>query len=132
MTDKQKQKRILKLADYVESLPRERFNFRHWVGSGWQGKVDLSCGTTACALGWATAMPMFRRLGLRMGQSELVGGAPEVFGSNSIVRLAELFGVTTSVFDRLFHPDSRPGYLPGRVTNKQWAKHARSIYAELQ
>lgn len=50
--------RLLRLAEFLEQLPPERFGFGSWVGSDWKGKPDLSCGTTACALGWATvALP---------------------------------------------------------------------------
>lgn len=59
-------KRLLKLADFLEKLPRKRFDYSTWVGSSWEGAPDLSCGTTACALGWAATMPEFRRLGLRL------------------------------------------------------------------
>jgi hypothetical protein len=54
---------LLTLADFLAELPPERFNYESWVGEDWDGKPDLSCGTTACALGWACTMPAFRRLG---------------------------------------------------------------------
>lgn len=59
-------RRLLVLARFLEKLPPKRFDFEHWVGHGWKGAQDLSCGTTACALGWAATMPYFRRLGLRL------------------------------------------------------------------
>lgn len=59
-------RRLLKLADFLKKLPANRFDYTSWVGLDWQGKQDLSCGTTGCALGWATTMPEFRRLGLRL------------------------------------------------------------------
>jgi hypothetical protein len=49
--------RLLKLADFLDALPPERFNYGSWVGDDWKGMQDLSCGTTACALGWATTIP---------------------------------------------------------------------------
>ncbi len=58
--------RLLLLADFLDKLPPERFRFATWVGDTWGGKPDLSCGTTACALGWATTIPEFREAGLRM------------------------------------------------------------------
>lgn len=57
-------KRLLKLADFLDKLPPKRFNYCKWVGDDWRGAKDLSCGTTACALGWATTIPQFRKLGL--------------------------------------------------------------------
>lgn len=59
-------RRLLKLADLLEKLPQERFDMKYWVGNGWKGKPDLSCGTTACALGWATTVPSLRKAGLKL------------------------------------------------------------------
>ena len=59
-------RRLRKLADFLDKLPRKRFNYLVWVGEDWKGAPDLSCGTTACAVGWATTIPAFRRLGLRL------------------------------------------------------------------
>jgi hypothetical protein len=56
--------RLLKLADRLETWPRKRFDFTTFVGMDWGGDPDLSCGAVACALGIATTMPIFRRLGL--------------------------------------------------------------------
>lgn len=59
-------KRLLKLADLLYKLPPKRFYYGSWVGEHWLGKPDLSCGTSACALGWATTVPSFRKLGLQL------------------------------------------------------------------
>ncbi len=59
-------RRLLRLADFIEQIPPERFKFSSWVGSDYRGKPGIGCGTTACAFGWATAMPLFRKLGLRL------------------------------------------------------------------
>lgn len=59
-------RRLLKLAKLLRKVKKERFNYTHWVGEDWKGAANLSCGTTACALGWATTMPSLRRLGLRL------------------------------------------------------------------
>lgn len=58
------------LATLLEELPPERFDYFVWVGSTWQGQKDLSCGTTACAAGWATTLPSYRAKGLFLGQDE--------------------------------------------------------------
>lgn len=63
--------RLLLLADFLEKLPEERFDYVSWVGHNWRGKQDLSCQTTACALGWAATIPEFRAAGL--GLSYLSG-----------------------------------------------------------
>lgn len=72
--------RIAKLIAFMEKLPRsaeKHFSMKEWVrhkkakhnhgiaeGKPVPAKALLSCGTTACALGWGTAMPYFKRLGL--------------------------------------------------------------------
>lgn len=67
--------RLLKLAAFLETLPPARFDYARWCGSGVIGEfADTSppthmfegCGTNACALGWATAIPEFQALGLRI------------------------------------------------------------------
>ncbi|MGH7749129.1 MAG: hypothetical protein ACREQ5_30855, partial [Candidatus Dormibacteria bacterium] len=59
--------RLLRLADFLENdVPADRFDFAHWVGKDWAGAPDLSCGTSACALGWATTIPEFQALGLKL------------------------------------------------------------------
>lgn len=71
ITQKQSDARLYALARLLEALPPERFYFGHWVGGNYQGKPDLSCGTTACALGWATTMKSLRKSGLRIGQPNM-------------------------------------------------------------
>jgi hypothetical protein len=61
--------RLLLLADFLEKLEPERFYFNSWVGKSWAGHADLSCGTTACGLGWASAMPEFQALGLHLSNA---------------------------------------------------------------
>jgi hypothetical protein len=81
-------KRILKLADFLKTVPPEKFDMTRFAGSmesnTWgsyvtrrllAGKKIGDCGTTACAAGWATTMPVFRKLGLvlrnREGRTEV-------------------------------------------------------------
>lgn len=68
-------RRLLKLARFLRTIPRKRFDYSNWVGENWKGSQDLKCGTTGCALGWAVTMPEFRRLGLRL----LTGGTLKGF-----------------------------------------------------
>src|SRR5688572_7294928 len=75
--------RLLRLAELLEALPRKRFNFTSWVGDDWRGASDLSCGTTACALGWATTIPSLRRAGLRMARADGGVGFVRMAGDTS-------------------------------------------------
>jgi hypothetical protein len=58
--------RLELVAKKLESLPPERFNYSSWIGKNWEGAQDLSCGTTACALGWAATIPELQEAGLRI------------------------------------------------------------------
>jgi hypothetical protein len=146
-------KRILNLADFVEKLPRNRFGFASWVGHNWGGKPDLSCGTTACALGWATTMPEFSRLGLRLSKQigvyllnqpheEADYRLPYIQAADKIFGLAEneaelLFvpGPETDDYDEeiYYNDNDTKGetQLSEAATPQQWAKHARAFVANL-
>lgn len=65
--------RLLLLADFLDKLPSERFDYTRWISSGWKGNPDLSCGSVACALGWATTIPELRAAGLRLVKADQTG-----------------------------------------------------------
>lgn len=44
--------RLLKLADFLEKLPRKKFNFNAVVLGDDRPNKTLSCGSQACAIGW--------------------------------------------------------------------------------
>jgi hypothetical protein len=89
MLTKKAKTRLLKLAEFMERLPkedREHFNMGVWfmhAGAGHGhgvspgqvvGKKEITkCGTSACALGWATTIPAFRRAGLKLIATEGIG-----------------------------------------------------------
>lgn len=59
--------RLLKLADFLEtSVPRKRFSMEEWVAHDSNAKTPKECGFAGCAMGWATAIPSFRRAGLHL------------------------------------------------------------------
>ena len=58
-------KRLLKLADFLKTVPKKRFNF----GVFSDGVLGPGCGSKGCALGWATQIKGFRdrrRCGLEL------------------------------------------------------------------
>lgn len=141
-------KRLLKLADFLDTLPRKRFDFDQFVGDDWKGTQDLSCGTTACAIGWMPAIPAFRRLGVRYKGTpqEQIGTAVDgtpIYESayvrvcmkdsreeyNTEVGVGEqIFGLNRESFNHLFIPGyTGYGYsgLSEKATPKQVAKHIR-------
>lgn len=109
-------RRLLKLADFLYELPPTRFAYESWVGESWEGKPDLSCGTTACAFGWATTIPSFRKLGLRLKPNRSEGRAHVTLKDFSgwsarfenAPRLAarKIFGLDTDEFEYLFVPNT--------------------------
>lgn len=103
-------RRLLKLAAFLEKLPPERFDYDRWVGNDWLGEPDLSCGTAACALGWATTIPEFRRLGLRLSRC----GEPHCGRLYDHAAATEIFGVTENEAAFLFIPD--------RFAPREWLK----------
>lgn len=70
VTTKESNRLLLLLAAFLPTVPDRRFNYRSWVGSDWRGNPDLSCGTAACAGGWATTLPEFQALGLQLEKSD--------------------------------------------------------------
>ncbi len=118
-------KRLLKVADVTdEAAAKERFYFGSYVGGknefypgeGWQGKANLSCGTSACAMGWATTVPAFRRLGLQMyrsykSSSGFYSGRVCLKGSEGqadadVLAGEKLFGISRTEYYSLFIPSS--------------------------
>jgi hypothetical protein len=54
------------LATELETQTRIPFDYSRWVGAGWGGDPQLSCGTCACAAGLATTLKPFQELGLHL------------------------------------------------------------------
>lgn len=127
-------KRLLKLADFLDTVPRKKFDLTHWVGQSYVGKLSLSCGTTACALGWATTIPAFRKLGLRM-VGRVVGMKSGYPSSPDAAK--EIFDLGATGFNRLFTPtsanypeDNVRGQLDPNATPKQVARNIRKYVEE--
>ena len=104
-------RRLLTLAALLKKLPPRRFTMRKWVGWDWSGDPTLSCGTSACALGWATTIPSLRRLGLRLdlGEGCVVlrrkrRDAVVAYFDGYKTIASELFGLTDVEADKLFMP----------------------------
>lgn len=110
-------RRLLKLADFLDALPPARFDYGVWVRSDWQGSSDLSCGTAACALGWATTIPEFRKMGLRLVR-RFKSGVPVYKSREGASAAAAFFGVTDEeafyLFVRNVHKTRPRSKSPGR------------------
>jgi hypothetical protein len=130
--------RLIRLAKFLDTLPPERFDYGRFVGDGWEGKQDLSCGTTACALGWAATMPEFRALGLRL----VANGYGHDFVTNmwndsAFFAASELFETTLEQARYLFGGDvtlrvelhGLPYQPATSATPRQVADHLRAFVA---
>lgn len=132
-------RRLLKLAKFLEKLPEERFFYGLWVGDDWAGKPDLSCGTTACAMGWATAIPEFRELGLRMRRFKTdTGGFVALRGARFDEYEDDFFDLTAAAAERVFgldYDETNCLFVPGHnvdsllsdATAKEVAAHIRKF-----
>lgn len=123
--------RILRLCDYMEALPKEsakHFDMQDFLKHSGDHDHKLpeivrqkdlhTCGTSACALGWAATMPYFKRLGLELTRDgEVHGDEYTVFDLGScgdrVDPWCDLFGGLN--IDR---------------TPKQWARRARKLVRE--
>lgn len=130
-------KRLLRLAKFLEKLPRHRFDYGSWVGSDWEGKPDLRCGTTACALGWATTL-WPRELKLTRGDvgNGFVTRARshlrnlENCNETSFSAASTAFAIDAETALVLFSPEG--ARLPKEATPKQVAKHIRKYVAKVR
>ena len=99
-------KRLEQVVRVLEELPREkRFDLRTW----------MTCGTTACACGWAGMDPWFWRRGFKtrkVGRTAAYDVSYKSYAGMWGVRL--FFGLTPYYGNRLF---SRSGY--GRDGSKR-------------
>lgn len=135
-------RRLLALADLLWNLPRGRFDYTKWVGDSWEGMSDLSCGTTACAFGWATTIPSLQRLGLQLYKSDSPHLRARVIlkKQRGFVESSDAAFEVFELSDDEYHWLFIPGYFPGhdlttigltnpgpnnRATAKTVAKHIR-------
>lgn len=169
-------KRLLKLADFLESpaVKPKRFNMEAWAqfkipmneapkrlvkiiheDKEWDTKRAVrsvpECGTAACALGWGTAMPSLKRLGLVIVDDESYIGEVGIadptseggYALGASIVCLRLFGISPVWSDALFiiddlymeveyaMPDADPEDWPIPKTPKQAAKHIRRVVAEM-
>ena len=132
------EKRLLKLADHLETIKRKGksifhndkdspvtvmnkgecgFNMDTWFDWDYEG-----CGTTACALGHACSIPSFRKAGLRMRSDPVDENYyyPDFNGMEGLEAASEFFDIDFEGACSLF-------YSRGPETPKQVAKRIRKF-----
>lgn len=121
--------RLLVLADFLErgDLREGKFDMGQWTNVSFCSKLG-DCGTSACALGWATQIPAFRRAGLYLD----LYGQPTMAGSHHPLEAAQqLFGLTWQDADYLFIPDD-DNDLAGKRGRKVVVGRIRKLVARLE
>jgi hypothetical protein len=138
--------RFEQLADFLEKLPDEKFDFSRWVGKWWKGAQDLSCGAPACGLGWAAVLfgkecgvHIVRQDGFPSPVIRLVGDAKShartaaeaMFGELSEYEFSTLFVPTDDreLEDGSHGPDEC-GQMTEGTTAKELAAHIRRFIAK--
>jgi hypothetical protein len=109
MSNAMNKKRLLKLADFLVTVPPERFDLEVWA-----------CGAVACAVGWASEVPEFREAGFRLDQFD----CPAFEGEEDWEAVAAFFGVDYEQASRLFGKSS---YWPHRSGPLDVAARIRSF-----
>ena len=99
--------RLNLLANFLDALPPKKFDFAVF-GNG-ELKPEPSCKATGCALGWATTIPQFRRLGLYAEVDKFYTDLTVILkdGEGTLEDFAaaeKLFGISYDESYGLFHP----------------------------
>ena len=112
--------RLAKLADFLETVPEDKFNMNVWANLfNYRSKLG-DCGTAGCALGWATKI--FPELELRWD-----GGSPYILLSSTsaggLQAANTFFEIDISVSKDIFMAES---YHSFPITPQQVAAKIRS------
>lgn len=91
-------KRLELLVKKLNEIQEDQFSLGIW----WS---EDECGTTGCAMGWATTIPEFQRLGLRRVGKMVELGPLEAYGA-----AIRLFGIQYETAHHLFSPNGWVDY----------------------
>lgn len=104
LAKKESNRRLLKLAKHLESVPPKRFNY-HLFTRG--APSEFNCGTQGCALGHAVEVPEFQKLGLRIERTfgDRFSGIVYRTVNDPFHAAAAFFGVYLDEATGLFAPE---------------------------
>lgn len=121
--------RLALLAATLETIPEETFDMSTWgrlnpFGQRLKGEdeVDIhTCGTAACALGYATGIPEFKTAGLKLIKytDESNKSYPAFNQFRGVSAGREFFGITHNTATQLFLPEGYNTF--GKVTPRMVA-----------
>ena len=63
--------RLLKVCEVLSKVPAKKFDLAIWIDRDRDNYGKGTCGTVACAIGWAAQDPWFKRRGLRLNEYDL-------------------------------------------------------------
>jgi len=89
--------KLLKMADFVETLPEETFDLSTW-------KRETDCGTVCCAIGWAAQKKLFRGLSFQFSETY---GLEAAYSSGDklecgFAAVTQLFNITLETVLKIF------------------------------
>lgn len=106
--------RLIKLAEHLETkVPANRFDMGRWGMLALGATSLVECDSAACALGWATTVPEFRKEGLKLASGMVFLGNLTGYEAASA-----LFGITESQASALFHGLNREHEEPKDVAER--------------
>lgn len=109
---------MLRWAEFLEGVPRRDFSMFVWGVGRDDGMPE--CGTLACALGYACAVPEFREAGLRYDNEDRITYRGRYYSDAG----CKFFGLSVQQGIDLFHaPNSKD------ITPQQKAAQIRSMAA---
>ena len=107
-------KRLLRLADHLDTVKKKTFDMCVW-------RYDTECGAVACAVGHACTIPEFKRAGLSIRQNRYGEWYPSYRGKKVVMSVCAFFGLTENEEMYLF-ANAEDDY---DTTPKQVAKRIR-------
>lgn len=119
-------RRLLKLADYLETVPSKAFDMNTWAEHS-EGS-PVRCGFIGCAIGWAAHGRLFRGLRSKRIPPDEYGTGPDwrlSFSEDCIEEWGmDHFALSLSKFEYLFVPRTHEHIA---ATPKQEAKRIREF-----
>lgn len=133
MTLKQRRNLLNVVADFIEPLPKKKFDMNDFAVSRlWDGEIDEwvpnrfnvpgmhNCATAGCALGWAVSIPAVVAAGF--GPADYID-ASDANGHSGVIDLAaDVFGIGKTVAATIFGPGQR-----GHRTPIEVARNLRAV-----
>lgn len=123
-------RRLLKLADFLEKLPPQKFNLNNWCvkdyklsnTNEWDSIIVIrgKCGSTACALGYCPVV--FPKSGFKLSND--LHWTPEYCGLEGTAAAEQFFDLLESESVSLFMPES---YREDHKGPKSVAKKIRAL-----